>query len=194
MGLYPQEGSFEIRVGQYPQSMVAQIFHLKKELPYEEVVAMYVAAKILEMRLIKQIREKASKVYSINAIFDYDEEMTPVGMILVFYPCGPENVDTLKGAVKGIIEALAQTPPSDEEIAKAVKQLKVQREESLQKNDFWAQKLARDWVLKKPLTHILDFIPVLEQIDAAVVHQVYKKWVNQAQYFEMALFPEKSQE
>ncbi len=194
MGLYPQEGSFEIRAGQYPQSMVAQIFHLKKELPYEEVVAMYVAAKILEMRLIKQIREKASKVYSINAIFDYDEEMTPVGMILVFYPCGPENVDTLKGAIKGIIKELAQTPPSDDEIAKAVKQLKVQREEALQKNDFWAQKLARDWVLEKPLTHILDFIPVLERMDAAVVYQVYKKWLNQARYFEMVLFPEKNQE
>jgi len=137
-----------VKKGQEERSRQYIVFHGDFDYSTENAMQLDALGRILSTRLLEEIREERSSVYSIGArpsSSKYpDEEYT----IAIYYGTDPEKVEELKQAVFDEIRGFAENGPSGEELAKAKEKMLRERELALRENNFWLNILSNTYYLK----------------------------------------------
>ena len=127
----------DVFAGKSSKSISYIAFHGAFKFRLKNAITVDLIDKILTDRLLKNIREKSSEVYSIYADGSVSKFPEPKYLISVVYGSGPENVEKIQGEVFDQIKNLQQAKPTEEELSKAKKNLLRKRETSIRNNSFW---------------------------------------------------------
>ncbi len=115
-------------------------------------------SELLDIVLVREIREKLGGVYSIGAYaYQSAGPASELGLVVQF-SCDPDRAEALSAAVDGQLAAIAAGNIADGDFAKVVLALKKGREQSLQDNSFIAAVLANlDEVHRRPLDRLYGY-------------------------------------
>ena len=92
-------------------------------------------------RLIEQIREKMSLVYSLNAGNRPSVAYDDAGTFGTMAPCEPSKAAQVVTEIKKIYDAFAKDGPTDEELANAKKQIANNLDEEMREPSHWLRVL-----------------------------------------------------
>ena len=147
-----------VRKGADEKSIVFVARYLPAENAERTAVTAEALSELLDIVLVREIREKLGGVYSISAYASLGA--APRGELsLVFnFSCDPARADELSAAVDQRLAAIAAGGIEPETFAQVVSALKKGREQSLQSNGFIASVLASlDAVHRRPLDRLYGY-------------------------------------
>ena len=133
---------FIFHKGTEPQSMVIIGQYSPAKFNYTDNLYLKAFGEILTNRLIKEIRENESGVYSIGAhagMRDIPDSKVYLG---ITFPCGPENAIRLKNNALKVYRDLLQNGPTDEDLNKIKQSWLSQYRKKAKENNFWLSYLA----------------------------------------------------
>lgn len=196
LGINPPEGVVTKRVqkGQEPRSTQYIVFHGDFEYSSENAIEIDAVGRILSTRLLEEIREERSGVYSIGARPSSskfpDEEYT----ITISYGTDPGKLDELKQAVFDEIRDFITNGPTEEELAKAKEQMLRERELALRENRFWLNVLSNTYYLRDgDFSEFGRFNKLVTDLTVSSVKNAFGKYFDFEKYVSVALEPAQQQ-
>lgn len=149
---------------------------------------------ILTDRLLKNIRENSSEVYSIYADGSVSKFPEPEYQISVVYGSGPENVEKIQGEVFDQIKNLQQVKPSEDELSKAKKNLLRKRETSLRNNSFWLSYIKSGFLYNDGCFKSVDrYQKKIESFKTGDIKKGAGKYFNFNDFYRISLKPADAQ-
>ncbi len=127
--------------GADPKSMVIINFHGDMDYAVKDRLELNSIAKVLSTKLLEEIREEKSGVYTIGAYPSASRIPEEEYNITVFFSCDPERVEELTKGVFAEIEKLQENGPTDVDLNKVIEKQRRAWEDNLQENSFWLAKL-----------------------------------------------------
>ena len=131
-------------------------------------------ASLLTGRLVEEIREKRSLVYSISARATSPRYPNPHAMLTVSYVADPDNVAEIEGAVLKVMEALPGSL-KERELKPIRKSLHRSFEETLEKPALVLQMLYIKILQDKPLPALKAYRDHIDNLDTASIAQFGKR-------------------
>jgi zinc protease len=179
-----------VKKGQEDKSIQYIVFHGDFNYSSENAILLDAASRILDTRLLEEIREERSSVYSIGARPSIskvpDEEYT----VSISYGTDPEKLDELKQAVFDEIKDFAQNGPSEEELAKAKEKMLREREIALRENRFWLDILSNTYYLKDgDFSEFGTYENIVNNLTVESVKNAFEKYFDFENVVSVALEP-----
>ncbi len=150
LGIGTPKGVVEktVEKGQEEKSIQYIVFHGGFDYSSENTVELDAVGRILSTRLLEEIREERSGVYSIRASPSPAKYPEQEYKVYISYGTDPELLEELKQAVFKEINDFIQNGPSAEELSKAQEKMLRERELALRENRFWLNILSNTYYLK----------------------------------------------
>jgi len=179
-----------VEKGQEPKSIQYIVFHGDFDYTNENAIEIDAVGRILSTRLLEEIREERSGVYSIGANPSSSKFPEEEYKITIYYGTDPEKLDELKQAVFDEIQDFIQNGPSDEELAKAKEKMLRERELALRENRFWLNILSNTYYLKDgDFSEFGRFNKLVTNLTKESVREAFKKYFDWQNYVSVALEP-----
>lgn len=179
-----------VKKGQEEKSIQYIVFHGDFEYSSENAVELDAMGRILSTRLLEEIREERSGVYSIGAnpsSSKYPEEEYTVA---IYYGTDPGKLEELKQAVFDEINDFVQNGPSDDELAKAKEKMLREREIALRQNSFWLNILSNTYYLKDgDFSEYGKYNDYVMGLTRESLQEAFKKYFDFKNYVSVALQP-----
>src|SRR5690554_5964457 len=176
--------------GQEERSIQYIIFHGDFEYSSENAIELDALGRILSTRLLEEIREERSGVYSIGASPSSSKLPEEEYRITIYYGTSPEKLEELKQAVFEEIEDFAVNGPSEEELAKAKEKMLRERELALRENNFWLNILSNTYYLKDgDFSEFGKYEKYVMDLTSDSIQQAFKKYFDFENYVSVALQP-----
>lgn len=139
LGIRPPKGGIEkdVRRGKDDKCIEIIMFHGDFEYNAQNNTEIDAICKILTTKLLEQIREKESGVYSIGAYPATNSKPTGRYAVQIFYSCDPAREPELKEKIFGVIKSIQKGDISDDEIAKVIEKKKREHETEVKENRYW---------------------------------------------------------
>lgn len=192
LGIDPPAGVVEktVKKGQEDKSIQYIVFHGDFNYSSGNAILLDAASRILDTRLLEEIREERSSVYSVGARSSSskypDEEYT----ITISYGTDPEKLEELKQAVFDEISAFMQNGPSEEELSKAKQKMLREREVSLRENRFWLNILSNTYYLKEgDFSEFGTYEETVKNLTIESVKEAFANYFDFKNYVSVALEP-----
>ncbi|MDQ2864430.1 MAG: insulinase family protein, partial [Bacteroidota bacterium] len=139
----PVKGKANVDVykGKEQKSLILEIY--TGQVPYSDELNLKADAvsKILNIRIIEELREKIQGIYSGGTQAQLEKFPYPNYTFYLQLPCGPEKVDTLLYAANKEIQDLIQKGPSKANLEKVKQQWKEEYKTSVKENGTWLSEL-----------------------------------------------------
>ncbi len=131
----------EVRKGLEDRSRVRLLFTgpFTPTMAYEARLAGL--ESLLSIQVRDELREARSGTYAPGVRSSWQEFPDPTYRVNVGFASDPKRVDELTKAAFDVIAGVQQQPPSEEEVAKVKEQLRLDHEEALEQNAWWALQL-----------------------------------------------------
>ena len=190
---YTPKGQHEFvyHKGSEPKSMV--IYTLEGHAPYNEKDAKLLQAfgEILTNKLIKEIRENESGVYTIRAMSGLRKLPHEKYYLNITFPCGPENARRLAQNAIKVYRDLLTNGPTDEDWQKVKKAWLVQHEQNLKENNYWLNYLSDTDYYGYDPERVLKFKDEVNAITPADIRKAANKYFGKPETEVTAFwFPE----
>lgn len=127
----------EVFRGQGDRSVIEVIYDGATDLDYAGRVRLAALEKLLDIRLLEEIREARSGTYSPNASARWNDKPKPEYSVNISFSSDPKRVGELTDAAFALIEDLKTNGPSPDDVGKVKEQLLRQRELDLRANNYW---------------------------------------------------------
>ncbi len=139
LGIRPPKGAIEKDVckGKDDKCMEIIMFHGDFDYNAQNLTDIDAVCKILSTRLLEEIREKESGVYTIGA---YPQpSRIPYGnyAVQIFYSCDPEREPELKEKIFNVIKNLQADGITDVDVQKVIEKKIREHETDTQENRYW---------------------------------------------------------
>jgi len=147
-----------VRKGKEQKAQVFMSRYLPTENAERTAVAAEALSELLDIVLVREIREKLGGVYSIGSYVSLGA--TPAGdlALAVRFSCDPARAEELSAAVEAELSRIAAGGVDDETFGKVVAALKKGREQSFQNDSFIASVLANlDVIHRRPLGRLYGY-------------------------------------
>jgi zinc protease len=179
-----------VKKGQEPKSIQYIVFHGDFDYTNENAIEIDAVGRILSTRLLEEIREERSGVYSIGANPSSSKFPEEEYSITIYYGTDPEKLDELKQAVFDEIQDFIQNGPSDEELSKAKEKMLRERELALRENRFWLNVLSNTYYLRDgDFSEFGRFNKLVTDLTKESVREAFKKYFDWQNYVSVALEP-----
>ena len=179
-----------MKKGQENKSIQYLVFHGKFDYSSENAIILDAVGRILSTRLLEEIREERSGVYSIGANPVSSKFPEQEYSISIYYGTDPEKLEELKQAVFHEINDFIQNGPSEDELAKAKEKMLREREIALRENNFWLNILSNTYYLKKgDFSEFGEFSNIVPGLTKESIQQAFKKYFDFSNYVSVALQP-----
>ena len=153
--------------------------------------AMQIASQILNSRLVKQIREDMSLVYSIHVMYRPAWIYEDAGMFGTGAPCDPENVNRLVDETYRIFTDFADKGPTEEELANAKKQIFNNLDTKMKEPRYWWDILRHHDLHGRDLNDEKVEKGAYEPYTSEQVRTVFKKYYKPTRRFRVTAVPVK---
>jgi zinc protease len=152
---------------------------------------MQALGEILTIKLIEEVREKESGVYSISA--NGGMSKIPYGSyrFTISFPCGPENAERLTESSLRELKKIIDNGPEDKDLAK-YKEAELQDfKKEIMENDKWLDNMSNAYYNGDNPEDILSYEKKINALTAKDVQEVAKKYLTKEKIIGV-LMPEKS--
>lgn len=146
--------------------------------------------QILQIRMLQQLREQESEVYSpvVQAVFNkYPKNR--YGLVVAF-GCAPANVDHLVGLVRQEMADLRLKGPDTADIEKYKAGIRKNTELALKDNGFWLSYLAGQYENGEDVLEVLHWQERLDSITVKSLKDAAERFLDGRNVIRYALLPE----
>ncbi len=192
LGIDPPQGVVQktVEKGQEEKSIQYIIFHGNFNYSSENAIELDAVGRILSTRLLEEIREERSGVYSIGANPSSSKFPEQEYRVAIRYGTDPEKLEVLKKAVFDEIKDFAQNGPSEEELAKAQEKMLREREVSLRENGFWLNVISNTYYLKGgDFSEFGTYTKLVNNLTKESIQRAFKEYFDFGNYISVALEP-----
>jgi len=175
----PKHGKHQktFEAGTDPKSMVQMIYQGPTDYSKEEDLAMGALGQALNIKMIEQIREKESGAYSVSASGSLSNFPYDWYSMSVRFPCGPENVDRLVEAAKGVVHNAVKNGPSQVDLDKVKETLKKEHKQEMKENRYWLNILENTDQYDRDPMRAFTYNDRVDALTVEELHQVAKKYL-----------------
>lgn len=146
---------------------------------------------VLQLRLTDELREGQAVTYSPNAGSVASQNFPGYGYVNAVIEAPPEKLDGFFADAQKIAKALADAPPTADELARAKTPLLEQlRRARASENGFWLGALAGVQTDPRRLEAVRTQIADVESVTAADVQAAAKRYLTDAAAFRLKIVPE----
>lgn len=193
VGAHPATGVIEKKVekGIEPKSLNAIIFTGPFQHDQMQRVAIRAMAEVLQMRLQETIREELGGTYSISVNEFYQKNPSPEYSIAIQFGCAPERAADLIKRVFQEIEKLKTNGPSEKQVNDEKEALLREFETSSTQNYFVLGQLSQRYEYGEDPAGLWRTTEHYKKIDAAMIQQAAKTYLNTNNFVRVTLLPEK---
>lgn len=192
LGIRPPKGKLEkvINKGTDPKSQVSINYRGDATYSEKENYTLSSLGELLTNRLIDIIREEKSGVYGVGARGSISNRPYGSYNFSISFPCGPENVEELKGAVYDEIERIKIEGISEDDLAEIKEAQRIDRKENLNQNRYWLGRLSSYYSFERDLSTFFDYENMVEALTTAEIQQAAKDYLVESNLIEIVLMPE----
>lgn len=193
LGIRPPEGVVkqDIIKGTDPKSTVAIRFHNKYKFDRRTNHLLNTLADVLNIELIKKVREEKSGVYGISAKASMAKNPYEHYTFLINFPCKPDNADTLTDVVYRVIKDIQSNGVSDATFQKVIETQKRDMEVKIKENGYWMSSLKYSYVYGYDPADIINYKKRINAVTMADLQNTAKKYLNFHELIYLRLLPEK---
>lgn len=173
------------------KSMVVINFHGDMEYTVENRLHLSAISKVLSTKLLEEIREEKSGVYTIGAYPDARKVPDGQYRVTIFFSCDPERVDELTDGVFTEIEKLQKNGPTEVDLNKAIEKEKRAYEDNLQKNRYWLKKLQEIEEGSMTEKDVKKYDKYIDKLDNKTLKAAANMFFDTNEYIRVILKPEK---
>lgn len=156
-----------------------------------EFRALSLASNILTSRVIKQIREELSWVYSISASQRPNFAFEDAGRFVASAPCDPANVDKVADEVHRMFKDFADEGPTDEEMENAKKQIANDLDTDMKEPRYWLRLLSHLDLHGRNLNDEKGKIESYKSYTSPQVRDTFRKYYTPERQFRVTAKPVK---
>jgi zinc protease len=191
-GVRPIDGvhKLDFKKGTEKQSLIISLFQGNAAYTEDFSMRTQAVAEVLNIKVIETLREKLGGIYSGGFQAEVDRDPYPHYQLVMYLPCGPENVDKLITAANEEIEKLKATPIDAKELDKVKNQWREKYRVEVKENRFWADKLESVLSWNKDKQHVLQYEKWIDGLTPAEVQQTAKTLFDGKNQFTAVLNPE----
>lgn len=158
------------------QAYVHVGFYGPDESDRDDVRALNLAARILSMRMVTEVREKDQLVYSMGASLRPGSTYPGFGTFSASAPTDPSKVQALVDKITSMYALFAKEGPSDDEVVVAKKQFATTWAEQIKEPMFWSGQLSQRTFRGASLDDVMTEPAKVEALTAKVVKETFAKY------------------
>ncbi len=148
--------------------------------------------EILTTKLLEEIREKESGVYSIGAYPNFSKEPYSRFVVQIFYSCDPAREKELFSKIMAIIDNLQKGNMTDSDIEKTIEKMKREYETNSRENRTWRNTLRSVQRGEITANDYVNYLTILkEQINIENMTKAARNFLQADNYLKVYLLPEK---
>lgn len=191
-GVRPIKGNhdFNFYKGQEDKSLIVDITHGEHKYTEDFSLKVSALAEILNIKVIEELREKMSGIYSGRYQASVDDEPYNNYQLVLYLPCGSENVEKLLTAADEVVKNIQANGPAADDLEKVKKQWHEKHKESLEKNGYWLGKMQSVMFWDKSKDNVFEYDAWIDSITAKDIQNVAKEVFNNGHSFTAVLYPE----
>jgi zinc protease len=175
------------------RSRVSLVFHGPYEWSREENHILRSTARALETRLREVIREEEGGTYGIGVWASPSRYPEPEYLVHVTFGTDPARADDLSRRVLSVIDSIAQNG-FDQSYAQRVRTTQTEEfEKDIRTNDYWMSTLQGLYFHELEPNRILEYPELIERIDAELITNAARRYLDTETYIELILFPEETE-
>ncbi len=191
-GVRPISGKvkLDIRKGKEKQSLIVAVYY--GEQPYSEDLSLKAnaLAELLNIKVIEELREKLGGIYTGGFQAEVEKEPYEHYQIMMYLPCGPENVDKLLKAANEQITAIKEKGVDPKDLDKVKSQWREQYRTGVKENSYWSNQLERVLFWGRDKGHVLQYEQWIDSLTPADIRQTARLLFNGKNEFISVLNPE----
>ena len=193
VGARTATGVIEKRVekGIEPKSLNAIVFSGPFEYDQMHRVAIRAMSEVLQMRLLETIREELGGTYSISVNPSYQRIPNPEYSIMISFGCAPERAEDLIKRVFEEIEKLKKEGPAAKQVTDEKEALLRDFETSITLNNYLLNQISARYQSGEDPAGLWNVPEVYKKVDAAMIQQAAKTYLNTKNFVRVTLLPEK---
>lgn len=195
VGIRPPSGvaKKEVRRGNDPKSLVYMYFHNDYDFNRKTNYYINSLAEALEIKLIEILREEQSGVYSTGVFAQTNKYPYENYNLVIAFPCGPENVDTLIHSAHEEIRKIQRNGVTLEDMVKVKETQKREMEVNLKQNSFWKNVIKNSITYGWELEEILDYERRIDELTSKDLQKAANKYFDFDNKATIVLYPEENQ-
>ncbi|MFO0827546.1 MAG: pitrilysin family protein [Phycisphaerales bacterium] len=174
------------------QAFVFVGFYGADESNRADARALNMAARILSMRMVKQVREEAQLVYSISAGSRAASTYPGFGVFSASAPTDPAKVPALVSKLRSMYDEFAKSGPTEEELVTAKKQMDNTFSEQLKEPSFWAGRLNQMTFRGAKIDDVLSEPEAYQAMTSAQIQDAFKRYYTKDSTIVVVVKPEAS--
>ena len=174
------------------KATVQMVIHNEYKYGAVENMKLRALVDILQMRLLKVLRESEGEVYSPSARVSYDKYPRSEYAIRVSFVCSPNNVDHLIDLTKKEMEKIKATGVTNDEIEKFKAAYKKDIEQAMQNNAFWLSYLTTQYENRENLDAVNLFEKNMDEVTGKSLLKASKKILNGKNIIAFELLPKEN--
>lgn len=192
LGIHIPDGHLVKKVYKGSENKATVRLVLSGDYKYGELENLHLKAlsDILQIKVLQQLREAASEVYSPQVQSNYNKYPQNRFAITISFGCAPQNVDHLIDLVNQEIKSLREKGPDADDIEKFKAQYEKNIELAVNDNGFWLNYLLGQVENNDDLLYVTDINRYMGEINASSLKQAAKVFLSGKNEISFELLPE----
>jgi len=145
--------------------------------------------KILSTRLLEEIREEESGVYSIGAYPSSENVPYENYTVSIFFSCDPGREEELVGKIFAIVDDIKAEGIDQEDVNVVIEKEKREFETNVKENSYWKHLLMEIEQGTKTVEDYNNFVSRVDAITIDSMKSAAQKYFNQENYVRVKLLP-----
>jgi zinc protease len=175
-----------------PKSQAAIVFSGPFEYDETHRVAIRAMAHMLQGKLLQTIREDLGGTYSITATQNFQKNPRPEYSITVRFGSDPKRTDDLITRVLQEIEQFKANGPTEQQVIDEKEALLREFETSSKQNNYLLNQIVLKYQYREDVATLWDAPEYYKKLDAAMIRQAAKTYLNMNNRVLVTLVPEKN--
>jgi zinc protease len=172
------------------RSRVSFVFHGDYEWSREENHVLRSMASALETRLREVIREEEGGTYGIGVWASPSRYPDPEYLLHITFGTDPERAENLADRVLAVISEITDEG-LESSYARRVRTTQTEEyEKDIETNGYWMSTMQGLYFHELDPTRILEYPELVEAVDAELLTDAARRYLDPDQYIELILYPE----
>jgi zinc protease len=171
------------------KSTVAVNFEAKMEYTPEQNLLLSLFRDILNLRYVDEIREKEGGTYGVRVSTSSSKFPKQKKTLELMFDTDPDKAQSMKAILYREIDKIAANGPTTEDLAKAVKNLQKNREQSKLHNSYWLGALNTYYFYAINPDDPKNFENILQSVTPAKVQEFVKTFLSKADVVDIIFKP-----
>lgn len=156
----------------------------------ENRLAMNALNEVLNIRMREVIREEKGGSYGAYASLRGSKFPKERFTLYAGWGCSPDRVKELTDAALGIFKELKDKPVEQKNIEKVHETFLREMEVQKKQNNFWLGVIKNSISFNEDASYLLNYDNMVKKIDAKMIQDAAKKYLDESKMFKFYLYPE----